>query len=135
MDDMAEINREVLAGLTGGTAKPEELQAQIEKTWAELTADGGKREQIAEVLGVKPQALQDAKHAPVRFDTRAAGIGGIEAATIVLAWVGTEILLGAVKDLAKEELKKRLRTLWDKVLLPALKKKVSRDELGTEADL
>lgn len=135
MDDMTQISREVVAGLINGTSKPEEIQVQVELVWVELTANADTCEQIANVLGVKSGVVQAVKHVPVLVASPAAGIGALDVTVVVLAWVGTDVVLGAFTDLAKDEIKKRIRNLWYKVILPKLKKRMSRDELGTDAEL
>jgi hypothetical protein len=133
--DTADLNADAIAGLGGGTASLLDVQREIDAAWRRVTADPATRSEIADILGVDAEKVTPSSDPPVKADSAGAGAGGLDIAIVVLVWFGSEILLGAVKDIVKDEVKKRVRQLWERVILPAIKENLSRDELGTQSTL
>jgi len=99
-------------------AEPDQLNFEIKEVWRDALASREDRDRIANILEITPEELDSVKDKPpVAFDAAA----GFEPGTIIVVatWTATAIILPALADIAKDELKK----LWREVLLPRLKEK------------
>lgn len=115
-----------------GRADIDEINRRIDKIWAEkLSTEDGRRE-IAGALGISETELRPAakQSSPIAAD----GSAGIEANALIIVgeWAVTSIVIPVLVGLAKDEVKRRLVSLWKDVILPALKENdedVVRDEV------
>lgn len=124
---------QVVAAFGAGTLRCHELQSNLAETWTELINDSAARSEIATMLNLDPRDVTSMTKPPVKFVTPEAGAGAAEIATIVVTWIATDVLLASVKDLAKEAVKAKLKLVWDKVVAPALRKRLPEpDSLGPE---
>jgi hypothetical protein len=122
-----------IARYQAGTAKVKELD--VTAAWKAILSDPQERAKAAAALEVSPEELTSAAEPPVILNHGRAGISGGEIIVLIAAWVGTEVVLGALKDLAKEELKRRIKNLWFAVLEPAVRDQLSdRQGLGKRID-
>lgn len=122
----------LVAEFESGRLRTHELNAELAATWSQLLQDGEVRGRIADILGT--EISLDPASVPVSFKVRKSGTGGADLALMIGAWIATDILLAAFKDLAKEELKRRIKQLWGEVLQPALRKRwpAQKDALGKD---
>ncbi|WP_315772312.1 MULTISPECIES: hypothetical protein [unclassified Bradyrhizobium] len=105
-----------------GIAKVSELKAALSDAWKnEILAKPTELKKAAEVLGVDPNELKSLISPPLAIQSERAGMTGGEVLIVMAIWAGNEIVLGAFKDLAKEQLKNRLKQLWSVVLEPLVR--------------
>jgi len=132
MDDESQL----VAAYGAGTYRPHELQAALEQTWSDLLGDPERQAEIAAMFGIKASQVESLTEPPLTFRVPPSGMSGGEIAVLVVTWGATEVLLGAVRDMAKETLKARLKELWKNIMVPALRKHLpGRESLGSEKDL
>lgn len=125
----------IVAGYETGKARPHELTATLQEVWNDLIADDETRARIGALLAVDPLVVSQMKVAPVTIIPRRAGLTAGEAALIVVAWFGSEVILKSFGDIARDILKARLSRLWSETLEPALRKRTSRNALGRQLKL
>jgi hypothetical protein len=109
------IESEPLEGRRAHGEAAHRLQAELEAYWADMLADAEERHQVAEILGLSPEQMEFLRGPPVQVQSAQANAGGAEIGLIVLTWLATEVVLGAFKDLAKEEVKRRVKLVWEYV--------------------
>ena len=126
---------ERIVGLQAGTAGRNDLQNAIETAWHELLSDADDSRRVADILGISRDQLAPVHKAPFNVESAGSGFGALEVAYVVGIWIGSEIVLGALRDLAKEELKRRLRELWDKVLSKRMRNVLDKEQVGSDVDL
>ena len=108
-DDRLAAHRMVLAPTS-------RMQTTLEDCWEEMLADPVEAEKAAAVLGIPASRLAELREPPVRVRSAQANAAPADIAMIVVAWLGTEVVLGVFKDMAKDEIKRRLTTLWERHL-------------------
>jgi hypothetical protein len=114
-----------------GTAKISELKSALHAVWKdEILARPAELKKAARALGVEPADLKKLSKPPVALDSGRAGMTGGEVLVVMAVWAGSEIVLGAFKDLAKEELKRRLKQLWSDALEPAVRSQLKDHRYG-----
>jgi hypothetical protein len=109
-----------IAAYDSGTVSTVELQQKLRQAWARVLANPEKRQETAGALGVDVAVLNKLSEPPVKIEAGRAFIDFGTAAVVVVTWFGSDILLGAFRDLAKDEVKKRIRQAWD-VIEPELR--------------
>lgn len=131
---MADQNQEI-AKYEAATAKVDDLKTDVAAAWKDILSKPEKRVEAARALGVDPAELGKLTEPPVELSPGAGGFAGVEVVIGIAAWLGSEVVLGSLKDLAKEELKKRVKKLWLDVLEPAVRDRLKDFYgLGTRAD-
>jgi hypothetical protein len=131
---MADQNQEI-AKYKAGTAKVDDLKTDVAAAWKDILSKPEKRTEAAKALGVDPAELGKLQRPPVDLSPGSSNFAGGEVVIGIAAWLGTEVALGAFKDLAKEELKKRVKKLWLDVLEPAVRGRLKDFYgLGSRAD-
>lgn len=113
-----------------GSAGLKELTPALAAGWRDILADPARRDEVAKLLGVPATELSKVTAPPIDIESHRGGFTGAEFIILIGTWVGSEVVLGAVKDLAKEELKRRLKQLWSGVLEPALRDHLKDGRLG-----
>jgi hypothetical protein len=108
----------ILATHKRGTLKVDELNERIEQIWSETMATPAGRQEIAEALGVKPEALKEGDP-PITVNADS-GFGILELMAVG-QWALVHLVAPALVGLAQDEIKKRLARLWNDVLLPAIR--------------
>ena len=130
-----DVSKQVVTAYGPGSLRPHEAQDVLERTWAELVGNPTSRDEIAALFQLAPDQVAHIQQAPLVFEQRRSGMGAAEIAMVVATWVGSEVLLGGVKDWGKQAVKEALQTLWTKIVAPALRRKVpERGALGQEKD-
>ena len=129
----AESFQTVVAGYSNGSASLSELRMESSEIWNNILLNPAKAAQAAGILGIQVEELKKLHELPFDLQSGRAGIAGVDIAILVFTWIGTDVVLGAIRDMAKDELKKRLRQLWKEIFEPALKEKLDRDALGPES--
>jgi len=119
----------VIAAYGQGTASVADLRGKLAAAWRQILADPRQRGAAAGALGIPADTIAGAIEPPVCLETGQAGISGVEIAVVVSLWLGDRVLLGALEDMAKDEVKRRVQQLWTDVLEPAFRRQV-RDRLG-----
>jgi hypothetical protein len=89
-----------------------------------------RRDEAAKLLGVPAAELSKVSAPPIDIESLRGGFTGAEFVIVIGTWFGSEVVLGAVADLAKDELKRRLKQLWSGVLEPALRSHLKDGRLG-----
>jgi hypothetical protein len=116
---------EEIAKYKAGTAKAEELEIDVAAVWKEMLSKPDMRAEAADALGISPGQLDQITSPPINISpSNVAGAAGSEIVIWIATWIGSEVMLGALKDLAKEELKKRVKKLWLNVLEPAVRSRL-----------
>jgi hypothetical protein len=104
-----------------GSAKIDELWPALVAGWQDIIGDAVQRDKAAKALGAPAAEVSKLAAPPVELKADRAGVVGGEIVIGIALWVGSEVVLGALRDLAKEELKKRMKQLWSDVLESALR--------------
>jgi hypothetical protein len=114
-----------------GTAKLEELNTAIRAAWwEEIVAQPDELKKAADALGVRSADLKKLAEPPVAAHLGRAGLTGGDILIVTTIWIGNEIVLGSLKDLAKEELKRRFKKLWSDVLERAVRNQLKDRRYG-----
>ncbi len=88
------------------------IQDEIASFWSAMLTDEKERERVAGILQIPPAKVGDLVEAPIRVRSAQANIGSSDVGLIVASWIASEVLLGAFKDIAKDEVKRHLKALW-----------------------
>lgn len=113
-----------------GSLSERELNMAIQETWSDVLSDATARADIARQLEVPPDLVARLDKAPLLVEPDRSNIDVSTATVAIVVWIASDILADALKDLAKEEFKRRLRALWD-WLEPRLRRRLeTRDGLG-----
>jgi hypothetical protein len=124
-----------IAGLGEGTADVDELNRSLDEAWREILTSDASLAEAANILQVNPGELRMLKNTPIKVEANAGGMTGLELAYMVFVWIGSEVVLGELADVAKEELRKRFLQLWRKMLAPRLRNLRRGEEVGEDVDL
>lgn len=89
------------------------IQQELAAFWKTACQDDQKAREIADLLGVPVEVVRQMADPPVRVKSAQANVGGAEIGLMVGTWLVSEVLLGALKDVLKEEVKRRLKRFWD----------------------
>ena len=137
-----ETNREMapspleIIGYGTGSATLQDVRKAVTACWNDIKADPARLQAAAAALGISVAQLRDNPRSPVQLQTRQSGTGTVEIAIVVVSYIGTDIVWGAVRDLAKDEIKRRIKQLWSTVLEPAVRRHLrERDALGPTKEL
>jgi hypothetical protein len=127
---MSELNGERVAAYDSGTAPTQDLIDMLPLAWSAILADPVRREQVADALGVSAEAVITLSNPPVQIEQRRAFIDIGSVAVEVVTWVTTDILLAAFADMAKDEVRRRCKQVWE-IVEPELRGLFDRrDALG-----
>jgi hypothetical protein len=131
---LIEQQRKPIAVYECGSMSLEELTGALDATWVDLLKNPDARAEIAAALELAPEEVARLAKPPITLEPDHANIDIATATMAVVAWIASDVLLAAVKDLAKEEVKRRLRALWA-VLEPKFRSRLpTRDSLGDRKD-
>jgi hypothetical protein len=114
-------DNEIFRYQAGDAKVKEELVPALAAGWQDILGDPKRLDKAAKALGVSAADLSKLAAPPVEIKADRAGFTGAEIVIAIALWVGGEVVLGAFKDLAKDELKRRLKQLWSDVLEPAVR--------------
>jgi hypothetical protein len=123
-----------IAKLSGGTAGTVEFAAALQSSWEEVLADSERSHAAAAILGIPVTELKQIRQPPFEVESDSCGMLGADLLIIAGTWVATEILVGAIKNIAQEEVERLLRRLWREVLAPATQRLLGAEKFGSEAD-
>lgn len=122
---------QLIAAYGTGSANIGQLRTYVAEAWQEIINEPTKRSAAAQALEIASDDILAMPHAPVQFQTGRSGLGAVDFAVLVVLWIGQDILLASLKEIAKDELKKRVRRLWVEVLEPAVRRRLpDRHGLG-----
>jgi hypothetical protein len=120
---MSSDPKEEIARYQAGTARLKELD--VASAWTAIMSDPQQRAKAAAALDVRPDELNPQSKLPVVLEHGPAGAAVGEIIVFITTWVATDIVLGAFKDMAKEEVKKRIKKLWLEVVEPVVRNQLS----------
>ena len=140
---MTEPHKEDLEGFSRGSAGTFELDRSLSESWTSLVKNPQERARMSAILlEVEPNLTQEfldeffEESAMFRVEQKASGTSGVDIAIMVTAWVASEVVLGALKDMAKAKVKELFGRLWTEVVKPAFKDDLPQsDSLGRTAKL
>lgn len=90
-----------------------QIQQELAAFWKKACQDEQKAAEIADLLGVPVEVIKQMEGPPVRVEAYQANVGAAEIGLIVGTWLVSEVLLGALKEVLKEEVKRRIKLFWD----------------------
>jgi hypothetical protein len=106
------IESEPLEGRRALGEAASRVQAELTSYWTDMLANESERQQVANLLGLPEATVAQFADPPLHLDSAQSNAAGADIGLIVMTWVATEVVLGAFKDLAREEVKRRLKLLW-----------------------
>lgn len=106
------IESEPFEGRKAHTVAVHRIDAELQAYWAAMLADGEERRRVANILGIPDALMPGVPEPPVQVRASQANSGSAAIGMYVLTWLASEVLLASFKDLAKEEVKRRLKQLW-----------------------
>jgi len=133
--DRATLSDSIAITRYGGSASQQELNPVVQEQWAQIRSDPKLLAKAASYLQVTPAKLLALEHAPVEVRNLKANITAPEIALEVITWIGTDVCLGLLADVAKDEIKRRVRSLWDAMFAPKLHQGRDSDTLSREMDI
>ena len=123
-------DKEVIAVYSSGSADADALENELPKAWLRVLSDENKRFRIAGLLNTERGALNADAGPPFRIRPARAGMDLGTATITVLIWFGSDVLLGALTGMARDQVKQRLTQIW-KLVEPELRGLFDRrDALG-----
>lgn len=120
----------VVAWHATGQADIRSIQSAMLDAWQDITTDPQQARLAAEALGIGSEEVRASPLPPVRVDSNGSNLGTAEIGMIVLTWLAADVLLPTLTKLARDELEKRLKRLWNDVLLPKIEDRLGRDAVG-----
>jgi hypothetical protein len=131
-----EIRREsVIGAYSEGTLDLAEIQRCLAETWLDILGSPHERLAAAEALEIDAVTLEQFERPPIQIKTGESGIGASSVAILVVLWVAQDVILAAFRDLAKDEIKKRVKRLWSAVVEPSLRQRLpDRHGLGSPSE-
>lgn len=111
MDEYTDVG--VFAARRASFESATRVQAELVAVWKAMLKSADDRKEIAQIFGVKEEVLLQMEAPPIRVTPYQANVGGAEIGLLIGTWFVTEVVLGAFKDLAKEEVKRRLKAFWE----------------------
>jgi hypothetical protein len=117
-----------------GARRRKDLEKTLDQVWREILDDPVECAKVAEILHIDPSKAKAAlPRPPIELESGAAGLTGGEILVLGALWLAKDVFGGAVTDLAKDPIKKYLKTLWTEVLSPAMRRNLSgRHDMGEE---
>lgn len=106
-------NEERLEYRAANSESARRIQQELVAFWKTACQDDQKAREIAGLLGVRVEVIRQMADPPVRVESAQANVGGAEIGLMVGTWLVSEVLLGALKDVLKEEVKRRIKLFWD----------------------
>jgi hypothetical protein len=106
------IESEPLEGRRAHGQAAHRVQAELAAYWAQMLADADELRRVADMLGLAPERVRELREPPLQVQPAQSNVGGADIGLIVVTWLATEVVLGAFKDLAKEEVKRRIKLVW-----------------------
>ncbi len=120
-----------VVGHASGSGTISELTAALTSVWTEILQNPKLRLQAAGILGVGEVEVEAQQAPPLYLQPGQQGTGAVDIAIMVVTYIGTDVLLGSLTDLAREEVKRRMKQLWAELLEPAIRGRLpERDALG-----
>jgi hypothetical protein len=112
-----------VAAYGGGAASISEISDALEGAWNDAVANPELRAQVAAALGLSDGDLDEAAHCPFRVRQGSAGIDPATAVIVIATYIGLEVFAKAFTDLAREEVKRRIKQAWN-VLEPKVRERL-----------
>lgn len=106
------IESEPFEGRRAHTEAAGRVETELHSYWQTMLNDEAELTRVATILGRTQEQVAKLPAPPLRVSSNQSNVGAAEVGLIVATWLTTEVLLGVFKDLAKEELKRRLKLLW-----------------------
>jgi len=103
---------DILAIYGAGSVDIDVLENRLPDAWARALGDEQTRVELAGLFGVAPEALDERATPPFRLRPDRAAIDINSVAITVLIWVGSDVFLGALTAMARDEVKRRLERVW-----------------------
>lgn len=124
-----------LVGYGTGAATLKEVEKAIQASWKAVQTDAALRAKVAHALELPENAVAQLPEPPLRLQPVQAGAGMVDIAVMIVTYIGTDIVWAAFRDLAKEELKRRLKQVWN-LLEPEVTAELrDRNALGPRKDI
>jgi hypothetical protein len=119
LDDTQKLAQDRLVMHARGTLLAPDLQAALERAWAEAAASDEGKSDIAAALGVTPDDIRPGPP-PIAVDTPTSGLVPADM-VMAIHWAALNVVVPVLIGLAKDEVKARMLELWRNVLLPRIR--------------
>lgn len=124
-----------LMGFPASSDSIDTLRRTLADAWNELISDEAELHEIAEALKVPAEALRSSTTPPFTLKQTKAGMLPTDIA-LILSFIASSIIIPALIELSKEELKNNLKKVIKNYLIPKWKRMLkSADSLGKPKDI
>jgi len=111
MDENADV--EMIAARKNANERANRVQEELLSLWDSILKSAEERKEVARILGIDEGGLSKMQTPPIRVVPYQSNIGGAEIGLMVGTWFVGEVVLGAFKAIAIEEIKRRLKEFWE----------------------